>query len=589
MHNRFVMSTTGHATALVVALLSMLFLLTTLRTAAAADLKALYVSNIVMADGVRLAADIYLPQVAGPHPAILVRTPYDPRIKPPIDFPKKLALAGYAVVINHCRGRYDSGGDFVPFKQEGSDGCQVVDWIAKQSWCNGDVGLIGASYSGMAAWQLAAKGNQHVKAIFVIVAPADLYRNMMYPGGAFALETNFWWFSLVDRRTVQDWSFNDWEAALKHLPVLTIDVQLGRKLPLLREMMAHPSYGSYWKQFYSMDDLYDHICVPAFIVGGWNDPLVGGSLETFAGMRRSNYCRQDPDARVQALIGPWDHMGAITGIGTNYGDIDYGKDASVDVTALAQAWFDKWLKGKELVGWQRQPLRYFLTGDNQWLECLEWPPRNSHDEVLYLHSDGKANSIAGSGRLTKDAPGLEESDSFLFNPATPVTPPASKHILTNSAVKDVSTIESRSDVLVYTSDKLTADLTVVGKPRLVLNVSSTLPDTDFTAWLTDVSADGRSMSLLDAVVRCSQQPAAKCQTFVAGDRCKITIELGSLAHLFKSGHSLRIDVSSSNSPAFDCNLGTGGDNWLATEGRAAHQVVMHNSQALSQLLLPVIR
>src|SRR5262249_47902747 len=315
--------------------------------ARAAQLRAIYVSDITMRDGVKLAADIYLPAEPGRYPALLIRTPYDPKIKPPLDFPTRLAESGYAVVLNHCRGRYDSEGEFIGFKNEGKDGFDTVEWIVKQPWCDGQVGLIGSSYSGIACWQLAALQNPHVKAMFVMVAPADLYRDIVFPGGAFSLSTNFWWFSIVDRRTVQEWHFNNWDMALTHLPVLTIDEQLGRRFDVLRDQMAHPGYGPYWKEFYSMDDQYGRVNVPTFIVGGFNDPLVTGVLDTYMGLRTAMKDDKDRDAKVQALIGPWDHFGAITGLVTTSGDIDYGKDASVDVTALAASWFDKWLKAKE--------------------------------------------------------------------------------------------------------------------------------------------------------------------------------------------------------------------------------------------------
>src|SRR5260221_6810237 len=165
----------GAMTRLRAALLSLLLVIANIAALPAhgVELKAIYVSDIPMRDGVNLAADVYLPQAPGRYPALLVRTPYDPKIKPPMDFPKRLAEAGYAVVINHCRGRYDSDGSFMPFKNEGRDGFDAVEWIVKQPWSDGQVGLIGASYSGMACWRTAVLRNPPVKAMLNIVAPAD--------------------------------------------------------------------------------------------------------------------------------------------------------------------------------------------------------------------------------------------------------------------------------------------------------------------------------------------------------------------------------------------------------------------------------
>jgi putative CocE/NonD family hydrolase len=556
----------------------------------AKDLKAIYVSDIPLRDGVNLAADIYMPESNERRPAILVRTPYDPRLKPPIDFPKRLAEAGYVVVVNHCRGRYDSHGSFMPFKNEALDGFDVVEWIAKQPWSDGRVGLMGSSYSGIAGWQLAALKNPHLSAMFTIVAPEDLYKDIVYPGGAFSLATSFWWFSVVDRRTTQDWQFNNWEAALKHLPVYKIDEQLGRKFPVLRDMMDHPAYSQYWKDFYSMDGLYDQIDIPVFIVGGWNDSFVAGTLDTFSGAQRAAARANKAAGRVQALIGPWDHLGSLTGLGTVFGEIDYGVNSAVDVSKVAVDWFDRWFKNKRQETWQSQPLKYFQTGSNQWKQTSNWPPPAAAEESYYLHSAGSANTSAGDGRLSRQAPADEPDDKFRYDPLNPVPSVASKHILLSSSVKNIASIESRSDLLVYTSEVLENDLIVEGNPRLVLEISSDAPDTDFNAWLTEVGPDGRSLSLLDGAVRCSTylKPKLKNSQLNPSERYEVVIELGSLAHVFKSGNRLRLDLSSSSFPEFDRNLNNGKDNCKEDKARVATQVVMHNRVASSQLILPVV-
>ncbi len=557
--------------------------------APAAEIRALYFSNVRMRDGVRLAADVYLPGQEGRYPTIISRIPYDPRFKNEIEFARMMAEDGYAVVVNHCRGRYDSQGRFSPFKQEWKDGYDAVEWIVRQPWSNGKVAMIGASYSGMAAWQLAVSRHPNLKAIFALVAPADLYRDITYPGGAFCLQTNCWWFSLVDRRTVQDWRFNDWNESMKHLPELTIDRELGRSLPVLRDFMKHPAYGPYWRSHYSMDGRYGQVDVPCFLVGGWNDPLVRGVLDTYSGERRALQSGSGETSRVQALVGPWDHFGAITGQGTVYGDIDYGRTAAVDVWSLAHAWFDRWLKGKEPASWQRSPLRYFVTGINEWKDGADWPPAFSVEESWYLHSSGRANTSGGDGRLSRETPKSEREDTYTYDPQSPVPSLVSRHILTGSAVKDIQAIEKRKDVLVYTSDVLSEDLTVAGNPRLELTFKTDVRDTDFSAWLTEVLPDGRSMSLEDGIVRCSRylRPRSSCGVLEPGKAYTVSVELGSLAHVFKSGNRVRVNVSSSSFPAFDRNLNTGGENWNETESKIAHQVVMHDDGHRSRLILPV--
>lgn len=553
----------------------------------AGEIKVLYVSDIPVRDGVKLAADIYMNELSARCPAILIRTPYDPRLKPPIDFPKRLAEAGFVVVVNHCRGRYDSDGTFLPYKHEALDGFDVVEWITKQPWSDGQVGLMGASYSGIAAWQLAVKNNQHVKSMFVVVAPGDLYRDIVYPGGAFSLATNCWWYSLVDRRTNQDWQINNWEAALKHMPVYSIDEKLGRKFPVMRDMLEHPFYGQYWRDFYSMDGLYDSVKIPVYIVGGWNDSFVRGTLDTFSGVKQA---AGKKSGEVQAIVGPWDHLGCLTGLGTVFGDIDYGVDSAVDVSGLAVGWFNRWLKGKVPETWQGQDLKYFQTGSNKWKQTSKWPPPETVEHKFYLHSSGHANTVSGDGLLTEQMPEAEPDDKFQYSPANPIPSIASKHILLSSAVKNIAAIESRPDLLVYTSEALTSDLAVEGNPRIVLDISTDAPDTDFNAWLTEVTPDRKSLSLLNGAVRCSSylQPDVGTLPIKPSQRYEVVIELGSLAHVFKTGNRLRIDLSSSSFPEFSRNLNTGRDTAKEDRGRVATQVVMHNRASSSHLVLPIV-
>ena len=556
-----------------------------------ADIRALYTADIPTRAGNKLAADVYLPKKEGTYPAILMRTPYDPRLKLSLDLAKQLAADDYAVVVAHCRGRYDSPGEFVPFsfKNESQDGYDTVEWIVKQPWSNGKVATMGASYLGAVQWQLAALKNPHVRTMFVIVAPADQYRDIAYPGGAFALQGQCGWLFMVSRRIDQLSPFVDWTMALKHLPIYSIDEQAGTRLPILRKYMEESRYSAYWQRLYSVDRIYKHVQVPTFLVGGFNDGLVTGTLETFTKLREAVASRGGVEPLpVQALIGPWDHLGALTGLGTKFGDSDYGTASKVDVNDVAHRWFDHWLKDRALVDFQKAPLKYFLGGENAWQETSAWPPPSASEVQYFFHSKGHANTRAGDGTLDRNGPESEPADKYAYDPDKPTPSVMSQHFIFGTGPRDIHEIESREDALVYTSEPLTTDLIVTGNPRIALEISSDAPDTDFCAWLCDVSPDGKSVAIRDGIVRASRFLSTKYDSVLeAGKRYHLEIALGATAYEFKAGQRVRLVISSSNFPAFDRNLNTGRKNWLEITGRVAHQDVFHEKGSASQLLLPV--
>jgi putative CocE/NonD family hydrolase len=565
------------------------FLSTSFLTASSQEIRAIYTADVAMRDGVKLAADVYLPSASGTFPTIVYRTPYDPRgdLVPP--FIQSVTSHGFALVINHCRGRYDSAGSFWPFVSEGKDTYDLLNWVVKQPWCNGKIGTTGASYCGMLQWQVAAFQHPNVKAMFIMVSPSDAYKDIVYPGGAFTLQTMCNWLTMVSRRTVQDWRFTEWQMVMGHLPTYTMDEELGRSLPVLRQYMSQPTYGPFWKNLFCIDDVYSKVNVPTFLVTGWNDPFVLGTLRSFNGLQNAHKADPQLKDKFQILVGPWDHLGSITGLGTIFGEENYGPAAKVDVTAASIAWFEKWLLDKPPAIWQNDPVRIFVTGKNQWTEESRWPPERSKDELLFLHSSGHANTLNGDGKLLLEQPQEEEPDNFIYDPALPMPSLSSRHILFGSGPRDTRLNEKRADMLVFTSEPAPADLYLAGNPRVTLFVRSDAPDTDFSAWLCDVYPDGKSMALQDGIVRCSQffgkSPAATLQ---ADKSYKVEIELGSMAHVIKAGHRIRLDISSSDFPAFDRNLNTGRENWKEVKFRSANQSVLHSRESASHLVLPIV-
>ena len=288
-------------------------------------------------------------------------------------------------------------------------------------------------------------------------------------------------------------------------------------------------------------------------------------------------------------MGPWPH-----GIGgRSCGDLDFGTEAVFDREALVLRWLDHWLKGEDTGLLEELPaVKLFITGENSWRGFTQWPPTEAVDRLLYLRSGGRANSMFGDGALD-DAPAASETpDGFDYDPDNPVPTLGGQHIGIPECPPgpiDQRPIERRDDVLVYSSGPLTQPLTVVGHPRVVLHVSSSAPDTDFTAKLVDVWPDGRALILTDGILRARYRSGfAREEMLEPGTVYELTVDAGAVAHTFLPGHRIRLDISSSNFPRFDRNLNTGEPVATADRWQIAHQTVFHDRERPSHLLLPVV-
>ena len=532
---------------------------------------------VPMRDGVRLSANVFHPEAPGRYPTILVRTPYNkgrdisPNYAP-------FVAHGYAVVVQDVRGRYASEGVFRPLEQEPADGNDTLNWIARQPWSDGKIGMLGGSYVGIVQWKVAVLNNPHLKAIFPAVSGCDDYRDRFYsPGGAFKLGQRLLWMSENLRAPRYHPDFGQF---VLHLPLRTSDVAAtGQVSDMFQEAVAHPSFDSFWKSI-SVREVLSQMHVPVFSVGGWFDNFVESDLEAYRLLHQSS-------AVHRILIGPWPHNKTIKLPG-----VDFGPDADVPLRGIQMQWFDQFLKGRDTPLLSAAPVRVFLMGANRWLDEREWPPP-AHLERFYLQSRGRANSLAGDGKLAAFAPGSEPADRFVFDPNDPV-PTAGGAVCCNPKIfpwgpRDQRPVEQRRDVLVYTTPPLRGDVEVVGPIRLVLYAATSAPDTDFTAKLVDVHPDGRAENLTDGLLRLRYRKSLDNPVLSEpGKIAKITIDAGVTANVFQKGHAIRLEVSSSNFPRFDRNPNTGGTVADATELRKASQTIYHDARRPSYMLLPVV-
>lgn len=537
---------------------------------------------VPMRDGIRLSANLFRPEGPGRYPTILVRTPYgkgnaiSPSYAPFVEH-------GYAVVVEDVRGRNRSEGVFRPLEQEPADGDDTLNWIARQPWSDGKIGMLGGSYLGIVQWKVAALNNPHLKAMFPSVSGCDDYRDRFYsPGGAMKLGQRLLWMS----ENLRAPRFHpDFSKFVLHLPLRTSDVAAtGQTSSMFQEAVAHPSYDSFWKAI-SVRDQLDKIRVPVYSVGGWFDNFVESDLEAFERLRKNS-------GVDHIMIGPWPHNK-----GVKFEGVDFGPDADVQLREIQLEWFDQFLKGKDTPLLSQAPVKVFVMGANRWRDEREWPPR-AHRRRFYLESRGHANTLTGDGKLETHAPADPEAgpggaDRFVFDPQNPV-PTEGGAACCNPKVfpwgpMDQRTVEQRRDVLVYTTPPLRKDVEVIGPVRVVLYAATSATDTDFSAKLVDVFPDGRAQILTDGMLRVRYRKSLEKPELVRpGQICKLTIDAGVTGNVFQKGHRIRVEVSSSNFPRFDRNPNTGEPVADAKELRKATQTVYHDARRPSFVLMPVV-
>ena len=391
-----------------------------------------------MRDGITLAADITLP-AALPAPAVVMRTPYGRSGRVQEQRGDEMAAGGYAQLTVDVRGRGDSDGTFVPYRNDGPDGVDVIAWVAAQPWCTGDVATYGGSYPGMIQYLTALHRPAALRAMVVMVTPSDPF---VEEGTGVPSPMNVSWFRLVDGRAPQYVDGVDWMEVYRHRPLLTMDEAAGFVSANWREELRHRTLDAFWEP-----RRYQHrigeIDVPVLHVSGWYDDEEIGTPLNYAAMVGAGRTGQ------HLLVGPWGHRVNAT---RTLGDVDFGPDALIDLNAHVLRFLDHHLRSGPPPG--PTPVRLFVMGANRWIDEEEWPPASTRETVLFLHGEGRANSRYGDGTLSAEPPGEEPADRWVHDPGSPVpfvTAPSSAQI---GGPDDCAGIQGRSDVLVYSGAPL---------------------------------------------------------------------------------------------------------------------------------------
>ena len=565
---------------------------------------------LMLRDGTITYVDIYRPDDSDRFPALLQRTPYDkssPLAKASFD-PIRAAMNGYAVAIQDVRGRFSSDGEFYTFVNEIDDGYDSVEWVAGQPWCTGKVGMYGASYVGATQW-LAAKSNPpSLVAIAPTVTASDYHEGWAWQGGAFELGFNLSW--ALGALGVANWANlsnrlhlppeqedtlidakDNLTAGYRHLPMRDLPDLKGDLAPYYYDWLAHPEYDDYWKRV-CIEESHSEITTPALNIGGWYDVFLGGTIRNYLGMHKAGATGEARGGQ-RLLIGPWVHGGAPINVSGEYNFGHRAASGSVDLPSITLRYYDHWLKGEDNGVMDDKPVRIFVMGENVWRYEDEWPLSRAKNVKYFLRSRGKANSLNGDGWLSPDTAGDEPPDVYVYNPIDPVPtrggPLCCDPAFQASGAYDQRPIEARPDVLVYSTPPLEEDTEVTGPVTVTLHASSTALDTDFTAKLVDVSPCGYARNLTDGIIRARYSQPRKPAILIQPNQVyEYNIDLWATSNLFKRGHRIRLEVSSSNFPRFDRNTNTGEAIGTDAGFVSALQTVHHTSQHPSCVTLPIV-
>jgi hypothetical protein len=591
---------------------------------------------VPMRDGVRLATDVYYPKAgSGKYPVIFVRTPYnfnwwDVRNGQPRDVSAILTAVrrGYAYVVQNERGRFFSEGEWDILGAPVTDGYDAIDWISRQPWSSAKVGLVGCSST--AEWQMAVASMGHPALVAMIpqgygagVGRVGKWyeQGNWYRGGAIQMLFIAWLYGNQNNdrpmfakdmgsadleRMARFYDLDpaeppvDWSKALAHLPVQDILRNVNGPRGVFADSMAVPTGGRMVQRtpddpaWYRGGLYHDNLPlnVPALWFMSWYDVSVGPNLALFNHARANATTQAARDAQY-AVVAPVTHCAYTRATAeTVVGERSVG-DARYDYDALTYRWFDHWLKGEQNGLLDTMPrVRYYTMGANRWQASSAWPPAGAKQLTWYLSSAGQANSLFGDGRLETAAPAKDRPDRFVYDPMNPVPSYGGNVCCTGNAIQagafDQRKMESRQDILVYTTDPFPDGLEVSGPVEVTLYVSSDAKDTDVTVKLLDVDPDGRAYNLDESIQRLRYREGYDRKVLMEpGTVYKVEVGPLTTSNWFAPGHRLRIEVSSSNFPRFDRNLNTGGNNYDEASGLVARNAIHHSSRYPSQIKVTV--
>ena len=583
-----------------------------------------------MRDGVRLATDIFRPKTDKPVPVIFSKTPYNFNSWGNGEMNTRTYQAaleavsrGYAYVVQNERGRFFSEGDWDILGPPTTDGYDAFSWLTKQAWCNGKIGTIGCSST--AEWQMAVAALDHPSHAAMVpqgfgagVGKVGEFweQGNWYRGGAQQMLFTAWLYGTQNDAVRPQFPKNatqeelqrvsryfdlatemppvDWSKGLRHLPVQDIIKNVNGQKGVYEKMIVRkPNDPEWFKGGLYHDNM--PFGVPSFWFVSWYDVSSAPNLALFNHVRKN---ATDPQVRDNQylVIAPTLHCAYKRATeNTIVGERSVG-DARLNYDEQIYAWFDHWLNGETNDFFKKTPrVQYYTMGSNKWQSSETWPPADVEMKTYYLNSGGKANSLYGDGKLTLQAPSKEnKTDEFAYDPKFPVPSYGGNVCCTGNAVQggsfDQHQMETRHDILVYTTEPFKEGVEMTGQIETTVYVSSDAKDTDFTVKVIDVYPDGRAYNLDETILRARYREGFDKEVWMEkGKVYKLSLSPMVTSNYFAPGHSIRIEISSSNFPRFDRNLNTGGNNYDEKDGIVAHNQIHHSAAYPSQVRLPLLK
>jgi len=582
-----------------------------------------------MRDGIRLATDIYRPKGEGKHPVVFSRTPYNfntwvdgKMTTRSLEDAYQAVSRGYVYVIQNERGRFFSEGEWDILGTPITDGYDALEWMSKQKWSNGKVGLIGCSST--AEWQMAVASQNH-PALAAMVAQGFgagvgrvgkfMEQGNWYRGGAQQMLFTSWLYGtqhdkmapvlpkgiqqndLLRIQKFYDMAPEmpkvDWALGLKHLPVQDIIKNAQGADGIYEKMIVRKPNDPAW---FNGGLYHDNMSleVPAYWFVSWYDVSSAPNIALFNHVRNAAKSKNVADNQY-LVIAPVLHCSYKRATeNTIVGERSVG-DARLNYDELTWGWFDMLLKGDQNDFKAKQPrVRYYTMGSNKWQQAESFPLPNTEIKDFFLASAGKANTRNGDGALLLTPPSKDIPDAFMYDPMNPVGSYGGNVCCTGNAVQggsfDQSQMELRNDILVYTSEALSEGVEITGFIESTLFVSSTGLDTDVTIKLIDVYPDGKAYNLDETIQRLRYRDGYDKEVFMEKNKVyKVDLTPMVTSNYFPAGHKIRIEVSSSNFPRFDRNLNTGGNNYNEAKGIVVENKIHHSKQYPSVIKLPFIK
>jgi len=579
-----------------------------------------------MRDGIRLSTDIYRPKGNGKYPIVFSRTPYNfnsyrdgELVTRTLQTALEMVNKGYAYVVQNERGRFFSEGEWDILGTPLTDGYDAFEWMSKQAWSNGKIGLLGCSST--AEWQMAVASLEH-PALAAMVPQGygagvgrvgKFYeQGNWYRGGAGQMLFTAWLYgtqhdeakpnlpknvSQEDLQRIQKfydmaprYPKVDWKEGLSHLPVQDIIKAVDGPVGVYEKMIRRkPNDPAWFEGGLYHDDMPFN--TPSFWFVSWYDVSSSPNIALYNHVRQ-NAKDQNVRDNQYLVIAPTLHCAYTRATeNTVVGERSVG-DARLNYNDMITGWFDHWLKGEPFKDMPK--VRYYTMGSNKWQTSEVWPPANTVMTPYYLDSKGKANTLNGDGKLVTKKVSKDNPDAFTYDPMNPVTSHGGNVCCTGNAVQggafDQQEMEKREDILVYTTEPLAEGVEVSGFIESTLYLSSDVKDTDVTIKVIDVYPDGKAYNLDETIQRVRYCEGYEKEVFMeAGKVYKVEMTPMSTSNYFEKGHRIRIEVSSSNFPRFDRNLNTGGNNYDESTAKVAHNKIHHSSQYPSSIRLPIVK